>query len=282
MESPWGRRDRQAGGGTSEMNVLERALMEKAGREHGWENVVESIEARVVLASARHRGRATVTTASGRAGWQVVFPGGRLVRELARSLPRLATGLGGFDAPDIDALTALLRRAAELSLSLPDQAALTFRERAAKALANVADKGTEVERLVRQRVGQDVFREALLEYWGGACAVTDLDLPDVLRASHAKPWADCESDEERLDVFNGFLLAANLDALFDRGLITFDAVGRLVVAPQLSDEHRNSLRLHEEQHLRWVAPEHLPFLEWHRTKVFCMRSGSASSKQKAE
>jgi ribosomal protein L34 len=250
------------------MNVLERALVEKAGREHGWENVVESVEARVVLASARHRGRATVTAASGGSGWQVAFPDGRLVRELARSLPGLANGRGGFDAPDIDALAALLRRAAELSLALPDQAAHTFRERAATELGRLGDKGTEVERLVRQRVGQDVFREALLDYWDGACAVTGLALPDVLRASHAKPWADCTSDEERLDVFNGFLLAAHLDALFDQGLITFDDGGGMVIATCLTSDHRTLLHLDEGLRLRWMAPEHLPFLQWHREFVF--------------
>lgn len=250
------------------MNVLERALVEKAGREHGWENVLESIEARVVLASARHRARATITAAGGSDRWVVTFSEGRLVRELARSVPALADAAGAFAAPDIDALAGLLRRAAELALALPDQAAHTFRERAAKALASVADKGTEVERLVRQRVGQDVFRAALLDYWGGACAVTGLALPDVLRASHAKPWADCASDEERLDVFNGFLLVAHLDALFDRGLITFDAGGGLVIAPRLTAEHRAALHLREAMRLRWVAPEHLPFLQWHRDHVF--------------
>lgn len=250
------------------MNVLERALVEKAGREHGWENVVESIEARVVLASARHRGRASVTAASGGSGWQVAFPDERLVRELARSLLDLGNGRGGFDAPDIDALAVLLRRAAELSLALPDQAAHTFRERAATELGRLGDKGTEVERLVRQRVGQDVFREALLDYWGGACAVTGLALPDVLRASHAKPWADCTSDEERLNVFNGFLLVAHLDALFDRGLITFNDGGGLVISSRLSAGHCASLHLSETLRLRWMAPEHLPFLQWHREHVF--------------
>ena len=250
------------------MNVLERALVEKAGREHGWENVVESIETRVVLASARHRGRATVTAASGRSGWQLTFPEGRLVRELARSLPGLADGPGAFDASDMDALAALLRRAAELSLALPDQAAHRFRDRAAKAIASVADKGTEVERLVRQRVGQDVFREALLDYWGGACAVTGLTLPDVLRASHAKPWADCESDEQRLDVFNGLLLAANFDALFDRGMITFNVLGEIVVSERVGAHHRTLLPLREGLRLRWMAPEHMPYLQWHREHVF--------------
>lgn len=46
-------------------------------------------------------------------------------------------------------------------------------------------------------------------------------------ASHAKPWAECANDAERLDVFNGFLLVANLNALFDRFLISFDDTGRL-------------------------------------------------------
>lgn len=250
------------------MNVLERALVEKAGREHGWENVVESIEARVVLASARHRGRATVTAGSESGGWQVSFPDGRLVRELARSLPGLANGRGGFDAPDIDALAALLRRAAELSLALPDQAAHTFRERAATELGSLADKGTEVERLVRQRVGQDVFREALLDYWGGACAVTGLAIPEVLRASHSKPWADCQNDWERLDVFNGFLLVANLDALFDRGLITFDAAGDIAISSKVNSRDRALLQLDQAFRLRWVAPEHGPYLRWHREHVF--------------
>ncbi len=77
-----------------------------------------------------------------------------------------------------------------------------------------------LERSLLEKAGQDVFRAALMDYWGGACVVTGIDLPAVLRASHAKPWAACASDEERLDVFNGLLLVANLDALFDRGHIS--------------------------------------------------------------
>lgn len=249
------------------MNVLERALVEKAGREYGWENIVESVDDRVVLSSARHTGRATVATAGSGGGWHVTLPGGQLIRELGRSLPELVYAHGGFHATDFDGLAALLRRAAELSLALPNQAAHTFRERAEKSLASVSDKGTEVERLVRQRVGQDVFREALLDYWEGACAVTGLALPEVLRASHAKPWAECASDEERLDVFNGFILVADLDALFDRGLISFDTNGAVLIAERVATDHRAALHLDERLHLRWVAPEHQHFLDWHREHV---------------
>ena len=50
--------------------------------------------------------------------------------------------------------------------------------------------------------------------------MTGLDVPELLRASHIKPWADCGTDAERLDVFNGLLLAPHLDAAFDAGFIT--------------------------------------------------------------
>lgn len=126
--------------------------------------------------------------------------------------------------------------------------------------------GTEVERLVRQRVGQQKFREAMLDYWGGACAVTGLTLPEVLRASHAKPWAECASDAERLDVFNGFLLVGNLDALFDRFLISFADGGRLLVSSQLGVRDISCLSLTLNMALRWLSDAHLSCLRWHRER----------------
>ena len=125
---------------------------------------------------------------------------------------------------------------------------------------------TEVQRMVRQRVGQDRYRQAMLNYWGGACAVTGLTLSPALRASHAKPWADCETDAERLDVFNGFLLSANLDALFDKFLISFTDDGALLVSSQLSDSDCQLLGINIELSLRWIAPGHAPYLEFHRAR----------------
>lgn len=165
-------------------------------------------------------------------------------------------------------MARLLRWAAELALSLPKQAAETYRERVGKILATVPAGGTEVERIVKQRVGQDTFREAPMEYGGDSCAVTGIALPEVLRASHAIPWADCTNDDDRLDVFNGFLFVANLDALFDCGLITFDASGALVVSPRLDVGQRKALQLAADMSLRWLAPEHEPYLLWHRKKVY--------------
>jgi len=167
-------------------------------------------------------------------------------------------------------LADFLARAASLGRALPNTAQLKFEQRVSDELATLPDaaRGTEVERMVRQRVGQDAFRQAMLDYWGSACAVTGIAIPEILRASHAKPWAECLSDAERLDVFNGFLLSANLDALFDRGLISFDSLGGLLVSGQINDEEKRRLRLDCQMSLRWLAEEHLSYLAWHRHNLF--------------
>ena len=110
--------------------------------------------------------------------------------------------------------------------------------------------------MVRQRGGQQIFRQAMLEYWGNACAVTGIALPEVLRASHAKPWSECLSDAERLEVFNGFLLSANLDALFDQFLITFSNEGNLLISSLLSEIVQKHLGLNAQMRMRWLPPKH--------------------------
>lgn len=108
---------------------------------------------------------------------------------------------GARSVGDIPALHHLLRRAFQLSRTLPDELLHVFEARIAGL-----PRETEAERLVVQRVGQDVFRDGLLDFWEGRCAVTGLAVPELLRASHIKPWVDWATDAERLDVFNGLLV----------------------------------------------------------------------------
>lgn len=131
----------------------------------------------------------------------------------------------------------------------------------------VAIPATERTNEVRQRIGQDVFREALLELWEGRCALSGVDLPlSLLRASHAKPWS-LANDYERLDPFNGLLLAVHYDALFDQGLIAFADDGNLLISPSLSMQARGGLHLSESVALRFVLPGHLEYLRYHRFNV---------------
>lgn len=258
------------------LNPLQRTLVEKAGNDNGFEHVVTSESTGVTLASARHPARALIGLGAGYYQVRFLVASSSLLPELQRSFPQLGMEPGIF-APASDAeLAALLRRAASLSRALPSQAATDYQQAVTAELAALPAgiAGTEVERLVRQRIGQDKFRDVMLDYWGGACAVTGVAIPAVLRASHAKPWAECASDAERLDVFNGFLLSANLDALFDRFLISFDEQGDLVVSPALAGLDLQPLGITPGMKLRWVNMLHQPYLALHRARLLqSVRSG---------
>lgn len=257
-------------GPKSAWDSLTRSLVEKAGYSNGWENVHSSSSDEVVMTSARHDAEARVRPSLTTVGdFEVSFPEGPAAGEIGISFPATETSSGKFVVGGLGPLGSLLRRAAELAMSLPNHAAELFAEEVSKIEAN-PPPSTEILRLAKQRVGQTLFRQALIEYWGGACAVTGLDVPELLRASHAKPWAKCDTDQERLDVFNGFLLAPHLDALFDQGLVTFSNSGEAIVSPRLSGTQRTLLGLEAESAftLRWISPSHLPYLEWHRSQVF--------------
>lgn len=249
------------------MNTLERVLIEKAGQENGWEYIVETSGRLVRLASARQASQATIRKAETESPWEIAISGDLVNRELKRSFPEINEIPGGFSVQNKNQLCRLLRRAAELAQSLPNQALKTYLAKLDEISA-AAIETTDTERLIKQRIGQSTFRDALMDYWKGACAITGLALPEVLRASHAKPWSDCDTDAERLDVFNGFLLCANLDALFDRGLITFDRKGYLVCSSCLSSENKNLLQINDGQRLRWISEAHQPYLYWHVSNVF--------------
>lgn len=170
------------------MNPLQRTLIEKTGHDHGFEHVVASDASGVTLASARHANRALIDMENGAYQVQFQTTSPSLLSELKRSFPAVPVAEAFRVGTEAD-LAALLRRAASLSRALPSQAASDFQQAVVAELAKLPPGivGTEVERVVRQRVGQNKFREAMMGYWGGACAVTGVAIAEVLRASHAKP-----------------------------------------------------------------------------------------------
>ena len=90
----------------------------------------------------------------------------------------------------------------------------------------------------------------------------------LLRASHIIPWAACETDHERLNVHNGLLLVANLDAAFDAGLISFDDGGGIMVSGSLSNEDRDFAGIGSDLRLTRVHEEVRKRLAWHRDNLF--------------
>jgi len=116
--------------------------------------------------------------------------------------------------------------------------------------------------LVQSRRGQGQFREDLMMAWERACAVSGLTTPDILRASHIKPWADSTA-KERLTAHNGLLLSANLDALFDRGMISFADDGRMLMSQELKHVDRQLLNLPKALRCPPSAQQRA-FLAYHR------------------
>jgi hypothetical protein len=179
------------------------------------------------------------------------------------SAPLPPGAAAGRTVADISELHRLVRRAFQLSRTLPDELLRTF-----EAQTRALPHSTEIERLTIQRVGQDIFRAGLLDYWDGRCAVTSLAIPELLRASHIKPWSRCDTDAERLDVFNGLLLAPSLDATFDRGFLTFGDDGRIELSADLASDAIVALALAPGMRLRRVTIGHRRYLAWHRANVY--------------
>lgn len=256
------------------MNPLHQALLEKIGNDNGFEHLLSATPEAITMASARHKTVICVSALANRFEVQIESASPSLQPELTRNFPLSANGNASFVVSTEAALATLLRRIAGLARALPNAAVNAYTQAVSDEIAALPAtlQGTEVERLVRQRVGQQKFREAMLDYWGSACALTGISLPAVLRASHAKPWAECASDAERLDVFNGFLLSANLDALFDKFLISFDGVGKILISDTLTAADVAALGLTSEQKLRWLAPAHEKYLEYHRSRLQSLTS----------
>lgn len=248
------------------MDALKRTLVEKAGHDFGFEYTVSETPEFLILGSARHPLKVEIALTNG--NYRLLFSNAKqqLINELKRDFPVLNREIV---TESLQSMAVVFKRASALAHSLPNQTEDDFESVLKAELNKLPDniKNTEVERMVRQRVGQDIYRRAMIEYWGEACAVTGVSIPSILRASHALPWAKCETDAQRLDVFNGFLLTANLDALFDRFLISFNKYGNIIISEKISEKDKALLGLTSALKLRWVAEEHEKYLRIHRTRL---------------
>ena len=137
-------------------------------------------------------------------------------------------------------------------------------------------KGETKIREVKTRVNQSVFRQMILSNYSSSCAITGIDIPDLLFASHILPWS--KNENERLNPENGICLSALYDRAFDKGYIGFDENLKIIFSSSLKKKenleyYQNNFAFIKDKTLR--APlKYIPkkeFLEYHRDVIFDKR-----------
>ncbi|WP_434388155.1 HNH endonuclease [Melittangium boletus] len=124
------------------------------------------------------------------------------------------------------------------------------------------------ESLVKARIGQGVFRENVSKV-EKACRLTGVRRLDFLIASHIKPWRDSDN-QERLDGNNGLLLTPNIDFLFDRGYISFEDNGNLLVSQAIPRDILRAMGVNtdEPSNVGTFNSAQQKYLFFHRTEIF--------------
>lgn len=190
--------------------------------------------------------------------------------ELPTALMQVLTSLIGyqarefFDAPELPTPGLVAERA--------DDAEQLYSEWERRQEQNIRRDTTvpETERtaIILSRRGQGVFKRNVQSI-ERACRITRVDNPEHLIASHCKPWRH-SSNEERLDGENGLLLTPSVDHLFDRGFISFEDEGRLIVSP-IADARsleRMGVPTRDRLDVGAFSQGQRSYLEYHREQIF--------------
>ncbi|MCI9845219.1 HNH endonuclease [Flavobacterium pectinovorum] len=134
-------------------------------------------------------------------------------------------------------------------------------------------KGQDIIRAVKTRVNQSVFRQMVLSNYNNKCAITGIDIPELLLASHIIPWS--KNEEHRLNPENGICFSALYDKAFDKGIIGINTNHEIIFSDKIRNKRQTEFYSKyftpiENQKII-VAQKYLPrkeFLEYHLDTIF--------------
>lgn len=128
-------------------------------------------------------------------------------------------------------------------------------------------------REVKTRVNQNVFRQIVMANYSGKCAISGIDIPELLIASHIIPWS--KNENERLNPENGICLSSLFDKAFDIGLIGLNTNFKILISPDLkknkNKEYYAQYFGHLKNHQFNLPTKYYPkkeFLEFHLDTIF--------------
>lgn len=133
-------------------------------------------------------------------------------------------------------------------------------------------QGETVIREIKSRINQCVFRKMVLTNYSSKCAITGIDIPELLFASHIVPWS--KNEKERLNIENGICFSALYDKAFDKGLIGINTNHEIIFSDTLKKKKGTEFfntyfSLIENQKIKspHIAPRK-EFLEYHLDTIF--------------
>ena len=134
-------------------------------------------------------------------------------------------------------------------------------------------KGETAIRQVKTRVNQSVFRQMVLANYSAKCAISGIDIPELLLASHIMPWSI--NEEHRLNPENGICLSALYDKAYDKGIIGITPNYEVIFSTSLKSKKETSYYKNNFapiENLKISEPlKYLPkkeFLEFHLDTIF--------------
>lgn len=194
-------------------------------------------------------------------------------------IPRImALVIAQLASPELLQIIQGVRIAETVEAPLPElKGIVEWEDRESEKISNDQQlQETEKKALIKARRGQGLFRQNVYHI-ERFCRVTRVDRPEHLIASHIKPWRE-SNNQERLLAGNGLLLTPTIDHLFDRGFISFENNGELLVSPVAHKDSLNKMGIATNKVVNVGGFDGIQkeFLEFHRTKVF-LKSGANSS-----
>ena len=134
-------------------------------------------------------------------------------------------------------------------------------------------KGEYRIREIKTRVNQNVFRQIVIANYSCKCAISGINIPDLLVASHIIPWS--KNEQERLNPENGICLSPLYDRAYDKGYIGINGKYEIILSKDIKKKGK------EEYYDKYFATingtkiilpqKYYPnkiFLEYHLDKIF--------------
>lgn len=139
-------------------------------------------------------------------------------------------------------------------------------------LVDIPVKGRERETMIKVRVNQKFFRSMILSSFENKCCITGIDIPQLLIASHIKPWS--KDVENRMNPNNGLCLNVLHDKAFDKGLITITTDYKVKLSSLLKKSNNQILSgyFKETEGKEIILPSRFSpskeFLDYHNKNIF--------------